>query len=89
MTSVLDQMDAMSEDDIFDDELSDAMGKSKISTSNEHHLILGDCLEKMNELEPESIDCIISDGPYGSTTNIWDKELDLENRWEIIFVIFQ
>ena len=94
-TTMIDTLSEKIATDLLDfkddpvDQLSTGIGKSKISTATGHNLILGDCLEKMNELEPRSIDCIISDPPYGSTTNIWDKELDLEKRWEIIFVIFQ
>lgn len=64
------------------DQLSTGMEKSSPFTNPEHNLMLGDCLEKMNELEPRSIDCIINDPPYGSTDNTWDKPLDLEKMWE-------
>ena len=43
---------------------------------------MGDCLEKMMELKPESIDCVINDPPYGCTSNAWDNELHLEKMWE-------
>lgn len=45
-------------------------------------LLHGDCLEKMNELEAQSIDCVINDPPYGCTSNDWDRELHLEKMWE-------
>lgn len=45
-------------------------------------MVMGDCLEKMNELEPGSIDCVINDPPYGCTHNDWDNELHLEKMWE-------
>jgi len=45
-------------------------------------LLHGDCLEKMNELQPGSVDCVINDPPYGCTSNDWDRELHLEKMWE-------
>ena len=63
------------------EQLSLAM-ENKTKISNEHRLLLGDCLEKMNELPPQCIDCVINDPPYGSTANRCDKELDLEKMWE-------
>ena len=37
----------------------------------------GDCLEYMKSLQPESIDCIVTDPPYGVEyrQNGWDKEI--------------
>ena len=70
-------------DDLSDDEvdlLNSAMKKTDISTK--HRLMHGDCMEKMLELEPQSIDCIINDPPYGCTANKWDKVLDLDKMWE-------
>lgn len=37
-----------------------------------YKLILGDCLEKMKELSDASIDCIITDPPYGHNNNDGD-----------------
>ena len=69
------------EDDAVD-QLSAVLEK-KVSISNEYRLEFGDCLEKMNELPPQSIDCIINDPPYGKiTANDWDTQLDLEKMWE-------
>jgi site-specific DNA-methyltransferase (adenine-specific) len=36
-------------------------------------LIVGDSLQLMREMEPESVDCIVTDPPYGETTLAWDK----------------
>jgi len=72
-------LDDLSDDDV--DLLNSAM-KKKIDISTRHTLMEGDCLEKMNELEPQSIDCIINDPPYECTSNKWDKVLDLEKMWE-------
>ena len=39
---------------------------------------LGDALELVNELEPESVDLIVCDGPYGVTQNDWDRVGDIQ-----------
>lgn len=36
-------------------------------------LLQGDCLSEMKKLADESIDCIICDLPYGSTSMSWDS----------------
>lgn len=48
-------------------------------------LILGDCIEKMQEIPDEKIGCVICDLPYstGSTACSWDKKtVPLEPLWE-------
>ena len=43
----------------------------------------GDCLELMGEIEPESVDLVLTDPPYGITArNPWDKVLDFDRMWE-------
>lgn len=44
-------------------------------------LILGDCLEKMKDIEGGSIDMILVDPPYGTTKCRWDSIIDLELMW--------
>ena len=44
-------------------------------------LILGDCLEKMQDIEDKSIDMILCDPPYGTTANKWDIAIDSESLW--------
>ena len=46
-------------------------------------LILGDCLEIMDTLPEQSIDCIICDPPYGTTAIQWDKVLDFDRQWDL------
>lgn len=41
-----------------------------------------DCLKAMEELEPESIDLICCDLPYGTTASKWDKMLPLDKMWK-------
>lgn len=45
-------------------------------------LILGDCLEKMNEIPGGTVDAIITDLPYGTTACKWDSVIDLDTLWE-------
>lgn len=40
-----------------------------------------DCLETMKNIEPKSIDCVICDLPYGSTTQSWDKVIPIKDLW--------
>ena len=45
-------------------------------------LIYGDCLEKMKDIEDDSIDAIITDPPYGTTRCKWDSVIDFDLMWE-------
>lgn len=44
-------------------------------------LYKGDCLELMNNIPDKSIDCIICDLPYGSTSLKWDSIINFEQLW--------
>lgn len=44
----------------------------------------GDCLKVMPTLTDGSIDCIIADLPYGTTTCPWDNIIPFEPMWEQI-----
>jgi DNA modification methylase len=41
----------------------------------------GDCLEVMRSLPDSSVDCVITDPPYGETAQFWDKVLDFQQVW--------
>ena len=45
-------------------------------------LYLGDCLEIMQSIGDNSIDCIICDLPYGTTAIHWDKIIDFKELWK-------
>ena len=45
-------------------------------------LIHGDCLEKMKDIPDGSIDCVITDPPYGTTACKWDTCIPFEPMWE-------
>lgn len=44
-------------------------------------MVRGDCFERMAELPESSVDCILTDLPYGGTDNAWDKALPMEKLW--------
>ena len=46
------------------------------------NLMLGDCLERMKEIESGSVDMILADPPYGTTACKWDSIIPLEPMWE-------
>ena len=45
-------------------------------------LIYGDCLEEMKSIKDKSVDCIICDLPYGTTSCKWDVVLPFNLLWE-------
>lgn len=45
-------------------------------------LMKGDCLERMKEIPSGSVDSIICDPPYGSTSCKWDSVIPLDLMWE-------
>ena len=44
--------------------------------------ILWDCLEEMKNIPDGSIDCIITDPPYGTTACKWDTIIPFDLMWE-------
>lgn len=45
-------------------------------------LMLGDCLERMKEIEAGSVDMVLADPPYGTTACKWDSVIPFEPMWE-------
>ncbi len=45
-------------------------------------LYQGNCLELMSDIADNSIDCIICDLPYGTTSCFWDIIIPLDKLWE-------
>ncbi len=41
-----------------------------------------DCLVGMSRIDDNSIDCIVTDLPYGTTQNHWDIVIPLDKLWE-------
>jgi len=50
-------------------------------------LFNGDCLEKMKDLDDDSVDLIFCDLPYGQTSCKWDCKIDLEEFWKQVMRI--
>jgi len=44
----------------------------------------GDCFEMMGRIEPQSVDAIITDPPYGTTALAWDHKIDLDAWWTAV-----
>ena len=45
-------------------------------------LMLGECLERMQEIETGSVDMVIADLPYGTTACKWDAVIPFAPLWE-------
>ena len=50
-------------------------------TTEQITLMLGDCLERMKEIESGSVDCVITDLPYQITACKWDIIIPFEPMW--------
>jgi site-specific DNA-methyltransferase (adenine-specific) len=57
-----------------------------IESTNECYaqVLLGDCLELYKNIEPKSIELILTDLPYGTTACKWDSVLPLNKLWEMV-----
>ena len=59
------------------------MGTGKLIYSDESGALLqGNCLEVMCQLPNSSIDMILCDLPYGTTSNKWDIIIPFDKLWE-------
>lgn len=47
-----------------------------------YELRLGDCLPRLADMPPASVDAIITDVPYGTTNCAWDVVIPFEPMWE-------
>jgi site-specific DNA-methyltransferase (adenine-specific) len=47
-------------------------------------LMLGNCLDKMQEIEDGSVDLVLVDPPYGTTACKWDSVIPFDVMWEQI-----
>lgn len=41
----------------------------------------GDCLELLKDIPDGSVDMILADPPYGTTHNVWDKVIPVNEMW--------
>lgn len=46
-----------------------------------------DCLLGMEKIQPNSIDLVLCDMPYGTTSNKWDSVIDLDKIWKLLYSI--
>ena len=49
--------------------------------TNNVWLMKGDCLERMKEIESGSVDLILTDPPYNTTSCSWDLQIPFEAMW--------
>jgi len=47
-------------------------------------VFLGDCLELYKNIEPKSIELILTDLPYGTTACKWDTIIPFDKLWEMV-----
>ena len=45
-------------------------------------LMLGDCLDRMNDIESGTVDMVLADIPYGTTQCKWDSVIPLDLMWK-------
>lgn len=45
-------------------------------------LYQGDCLDEMDKVADHTVDMIFTDLPYGTTKNVWDVPIPLDQLWE-------
>ncbi len=55
---------------------------NKDVVTDEYSLLFGDCLERMKEIPDGSVDLILTDPPYQSTSCSWDSMIPFEPMWE-------
>ena len=48
---------------------------------SDYQLMLGDCLERMNEIPDGSVDMVLCDLPYGTTACKWDSVIPFAPLW--------
>lgn len=49
-------------------------------------VLLGDCLELLQEVPSQSVDLILTDPPYGVTASLWDSVISFELLYSSQFV---
>lgn len=42
----------------------------------------GDCLQMMRDIPDKSVDMVLCDLPYGTTRNVWDVLIPLDDLWD-------
>jgi site-specific DNA-methyltransferase (adenine-specific) len=52
-------------------------------------LLLGDCLQRLAEIAPGSVDLILTDPPYGRTACKWDNVIPFKPMWNLIWRVLK
>ena len=52
-------------------------------------LMMGDCLERMGEIEAGSVDLVLTDPPYGTTACKWDAVIPFESMWAQVWRVLK
>jgi site-specific DNA-methyltransferase (adenine-specific) len=52
-----------------------------VSANMTWRILLGDCIEHMQQLQPGSVDLVLTDPPYGTTACKWDAVIPFEPMW--------
>lgn len=52
-------------------------------------LMMGDCLERMAEIEDGSVDLVLTDPPYGTTACKWDAVIPFEPMWAQVWRVLK
>lgn len=55
-----------------------------IATEASPLLMLGDCLDRMQEIADGSVDLVLTDPPYGTTACKWDSVIPFEPMWALV-----
>ncbi len=56
---------------------------------NQCELILGDCLEKLKDIQDNSVDLVLTDPPYNVIGMDWDTEIDWETLSEELYRVLK
>ena len=54
-----------------------------------NQIYLGDAFDLLPKIDDESIDLVVCDGPYGVTTNEWDRIANIQKFNLKLISIFQ
>ena len=52
-------------------------------------LMMGDCLERMADIEDGSVDLVLTDPPYGTTACKWDAVIPFEPMWAQVWQLLK
>lgn len=52
-------------------------------------LMMGDCLERMSEIDDGSVDLVLTDPPYGTTACKWDAVIPFEPMWAHVWRVLK